>query len=110
MRSPPSLTLFSPIEIEHFTAFSLSLIVHTLCLDQLYCCTHNLLSSAVHLNMRTWRQTGLSMISEHAGIKIKTQIHIHTDIQSRVAMILINVQTYISAGTNGVLSSRSSHT
>ena len=45
IRSPPFLWFFYPSKIERPTAFSLRLVVHALCFDQLYCCTCKLFSS-----------------------------------------------------------------
>ena len=45
IRSPPFLWFFYPSKIERPTAFSLRLVVHALCFDQLYCCTCKLFSN-----------------------------------------------------------------
>jgi hypothetical protein len=45
IRSPPFLWFFYPSKTERPTAFSLRLVVHALCFDQLYCCTCKLFSS-----------------------------------------------------------------
>ena len=45
IRPPPFLWFFYPSKIEGHTAFSLRLVVHALCSDQLYGCTCKLFSS-----------------------------------------------------------------